>query len=168
MYKFRTMIIDAEKETGAVWSTLDDPRITKLGSFLRKFWLDELPQFFNVLKGDMSFVGPRPERPELVVEFIKKYPDFKYRTMTKCGLTGYAQVMARYETTPENKLKFDLFYILNANLILDFNIIILTIRKIFLRLVNHEYSFRLYDEIIESWDISEIKNEDDKVYFFYK
>ncbi len=168
LYKFRTMIIDAEKETGAVWSTENDPRITKLGVFLRKFWLDELPQFFNVLKGDMSFVGPRPERPELVEEFIKKYPDFKYRTIAKCGLTGYAQVMARYETKPENKLKFDLFYILNANLILDLNIIILTIRKIFLRLINHEQSFRVYDEIIESWEVSEIKEDADKVYYYYK
>ncbi len=168
VYKFRTMIKDAEKYTGPVWAQENDPRITKLGKILRKYWLDELPQLFNVLKGDMSFVGPRPERPELVEEFVKEFPDFKVRTLVKCGLTGYAQVMAKYETTPNYKLKFDLFYIINANFIFDINIIIMTLRKVFLRLFHKEKKFKTYREIIEVWNVNEILTNDNSMYFEYK
>ncbi len=167
VYKFRTMIVEAEKDTGIVWASEDDPRITKVGSFLRKYWIDELPQFFNILKGDMSFVGPRPERPELVEKFVKQYPDFKFRTIAKAGLTGYAQVMAKYDTTPEYKLKFDLFYILNTNLIFDLNIIIMTVRKIFLRLVKQEKKWNRYIEILDRWDVESIEKKDNTLYFKY-
>ncbi len=168
VYKFRTMIKEAEKYTGPVWAGENDPRITKLGRVLRKYWLDELPQLFNVLKGDMSFVGPRPERPELIKEFVKDYPDFKLRTLVKCGLTGYAQVMAKYETTPNYKLKFDLFYIINANFLFDINIIIMTLRKVFLRLIHKEEKFKKYDEIIKIWNVDEIYTNDNSMYFIYK
>ncbi len=167
IYKFRTMINDAEKSTGAVWAVENDPRITKLGLFLRKYWIDELPQLFNVLKGDMTFVGPRPERPELIEKFANDYPDFKMRTLVKCGLTGYAQVMARYDTRPEHKLKFDLFYILNASIIFDINIIIMTLRKMVLRFVNQEKSYKDYIQILENWNVSDIVDMDGIVYFNY-
>ncbi len=167
VYKFRTMIVDAEKNTGAVWSSDNDNRVTKVGKILRKYWLDELPQLFNILKGDMSIVGPRPERPELIREFVKSYPDFKFRTIVKGGLTGYAQVMAKYDTTPEYKLKFDLFYILNANLLFDINIIIMTLRKILLRLLGHEKKWIRYDEILKEWDIEDIVIKDTIMYYRY-
>lgn len=168
IYKFRTMIIDAEKYTGAVWATDDDPRITKVGKFLRKYWLDELPQLFNVLKGDMSIVGPRPERPELIEEFVKEIPDFKMRTMVKCGITGYAQVMAKYDTTPENKTKFDLYYILNANLILDINIIFATLKNMLFRLINQDKQYLNYEEIINNWKVIDIQKDENKFTFKYK
>lgn len=168
VYKFRTMVLNAEETTGAVWCDKDDPRITKTGKFLRKYWLDELPQLFNILKGDMTFVGPRPERPELIEEFVKDYPDFKLRTLVKAGLTGYAQVMAKYETTPPYKLKLDLFYILNANLLLDLNIIILTIRKIFIRLLGQETPSLHYQELLKYWNVTEIKEDDSIIYYNYK
>ncbi len=134
LYKFRSMVKDAEKKTGAVWAASNDTRITKLGKIMRKFWLDEFPQFFNILKGDMSFVGPRPERPELIEEFCKVHPDFKYRTAVKAGMTGYTQNVALYSTPPGNKLKFDLFYIQNASLLFDLRIIFDTLKKVFLQL----------------------------------
>lgn len=168
VYKFRTMIINAEKDTGAVWASDNDPRITKLGMFLRKYWLDELPQLFNVLKGDMSIVGPRPERPELIEEFVENYPDFKLRTLVKCGITGYAQVMAKYDTTPQNKLKFDLFYILNASLFFDINIMVMTARKMLLRFFHHEKPYKKYGEIIKLMNIKNINDEDGIIYITYK
>ncbi|MFV0518796.1 MAG: sugar transferase [Lachnospirales bacterium] len=168
VYKFRTMILDAEKETGAVWATENDPRITKLGSFLRKFWLDELPQLFNIIKGDMSVVGPRPERPELIETFIKDYPDFKFRTYVKCGLTGYAQVLAKYDTTPKNKLKFDMYYILKADLVMDLNIILLTIRLVILRLIRYNIVEYNYNEIMNNWNIDNIDDKGDVLVFNYK
>lgn len=168
VYKFRTMVVEAEKNTGIVWATDNDPRITKVGAFLRKYWIDELPQFFNILKGDMSFVGPRPERPELVLKFVEDYPDFKFRTITKAGLTGYAQVMAKYDTTPEYKLKFDLFYILNTNLFFDLNIIIMTIRKIFLRLVKQEKKWQRFNEIMKRWNVDNIEKRGNSLYFNYE
>ncbi len=167
IYKFRTMIRDAEKDTGAVWSGDNDSRITKSGAFLRKYWLDELPQLFNVLKGDMSFVGPRPERPELVKEFVEDYPDFKFRTLVKCGLTGYAQVFADYDTTPKNKLKFDLFYILNSNLLFDISIIFLTVRKVFLKLFGLKKVVHSYSDILEDWNVKEIERTKDLIIFKY-
>ncbi len=167
VYKFRTMIKNAEKNTGAVWASKNDPRITKTGEILRKYWLDELPQLFNIFMGDMSFVGPRPERPELIVEFVKELPDFRLRTNVKCGLTGYAQVMAKYETTPKYKLKFDLFYILNANILFDLNIVMLTVRKMFIRFIGHEVRSLEIDELYSIWDIKNEIVTDDIIVFEY-
>ncbi|MEG8988772.1 sugar transferase [Ignavibacteria bacterium 4148-Me] len=128
--KFRTMINDAEKHTGPVWSTKDDPRITKVGKFLRKVRLDEIPQAINILKGDMSFVGPRPERPFFVEKLSKEIPLYKRRLKVRPGLTGWAQVKHKYDESIEDvkiKLRYDLFYIENMSLRLDFKIIIRTI-----------------------------------------
>ncbi|NOZ92695.1 MAG: sugar transferase [Dictyoglomi bacterium] len=127
--KFRTMIPNAEKYTGAVLATEDDPRITKVGKFLRKTRLDELPQFFNVLIGDMSTVGPRPERPEMYEKIEKELPLFRMRLMVKPGITGLAQVYGEYDTPPEEKLTYDLIYILSRpKLPLDIRIILMTIK----------------------------------------
>jgi exopolysaccharide biosynthesis polyprenyl glycosylphosphotransferase len=127
--KFRTMIPNAEKYTGAVLATEDDPRITKVGKFLRKTRLDELPQFFNVLIGDMSTVGPRPERPEMYKKIEKELPLFRMRLMVKPGITGLAQVYGEYDTPPEEKLTYDLIYILSRpKLPLDIRIILMTIK----------------------------------------
>ncbi len=168
VYKFRTMVKDAEKHTGAVWAVENDPRITKTGRFLRKYWLDELPQLFNILKGDMSIVGPRPERPELISDFVKEYPDFQMRTLVKCGLTGYAQVMAKYDATPHNKLKLDLFYILNANIFMDINIMVLTARKMVLRFIRMEKKSVRYDEILGIWEVTQIEKSDGTLFYKYK
>ncbi len=127
--KFRTMIPDAEKYTGAVLATDNDPRITKVGRFLRKTRLDELPQFFNVLWGDMSTVGPRPERPEMYEKIEKELPLFRMRLMVKPGITGLAQVYGEYDTPPAEKLTYDLIYILSRpKLPLDIRIILMTIK----------------------------------------
>lgn len=126
-YKFRSMIVDAEKHTGPVLASDKDPRITPVGWFLRKTALDELPQLINILLGDMSFVGPRPERPVLVEkEIIKTVPNFHARHVIKPGLTGIAQVYGRYNTTPRDKLRFDLLYVKNSNFLLDLKLIALS------------------------------------------
>ena len=130
MLKFRTMRTDAEKATGPVWAEKDDPRRTKLGSFLRKTSLDELPQFINVLKGDMSIVGPRPERPVFIEDFRKKIPKYMLRHKMKAGITGWAQVNGwRGNTSLERRIECDLFYIENWSLLLDIKIMWLTIWK---------------------------------------
>lgn len=128
VYKFRSMVVDAEKKSGPVLASDDDPRITPVGKFLRKVRLDELPQLFNILKGDMSVVGPRPERPELTAEYKKQMPEFDYRLKVKAGLTGYAQVTGVYDTNPYDKLKMDLMYIENYSIKLDIQIIIMTLK----------------------------------------
>lgn len=129
--KFRSMIVDAEKKSGARLASENDDRITPVGKLIRKIRFDELPQLFNILKGDMSFVGPRPERPELAEKYEKTMPEFKYRLKVKAGLTGYAQVMGKYNTTPYDKLKMDLMYIEHQSLHEDMNIILSTIRTCF-------------------------------------
>ena len=129
--KFRSMIVDAEKHTGQVLADENDPRITKVGKFIRATRLDELPQIFNIFLGDMSFVGPRPERKCFADEFCEEMPEFAYRTRVKGGLTGYAQVYGKYNTTPYDKLRFDLMYIENYSLLLDLKLIILTFRILF-------------------------------------
>ena len=126
--KFRTMYDGSEDETGPVLSNDHDPRITRVGRVLRNLRLDELPQLFNVLKGDMSFVGPRPERPFFVEQFSKEIPDYSHRYLVKAGITGYAQVYGRYDTSPADKLKYDLMYIKDYSLLLDIKIIIQTFR----------------------------------------
>lgn len=133
LYKFRTMIVDAEKHTGPVLATEKDPRITPIGRFLRATRIDEIPQLINVLKGDMSIVGPRPERPYFVEKFNKEIEEFKYRVFVKAGITGLAQVLGRYSTDPENKAKFDLLYIKNYSLFLDIKIIFNTFKVMFIK-----------------------------------
>ena len=119
LIKFRSMKVNAESQTGAVWTVDNDTRITKVGKIIRPIWLDELPQFFNVLKGDMSIVGPRPERQELINKFSQEIPEFSYRTKVKAGITDYAQVLTSYVTLPENKLKLDLVYIRRWSFVFD-------------------------------------------------
>lgn len=124
--KFRSMIVESEKETGARLSSEDDDRVTRVGRFIRKWKIDELPQLFNIIKGEMSIVGPRPERPELIADNCRLVPEFVLRTKVKAGLTGYAQVRGGYETDKLDKLKWDLIYIENYSLLLDIKIIIIT------------------------------------------
>jgi exopolysaccharide biosynthesis polyprenyl glycosylphosphotransferase len=133
MVKFRTMVCDAEKETGPVMCRPDDPRITRFGRFLRKYSLDELPQLINVLKGEMSLVGPRPERPSFVREFADRIPKYMLRHKVKSGITGWAQVHGlRQDTSIEKRLEYDFFYIQNWSLGLDLKIIWMTLRRGFI------------------------------------
>ncbi|MEW6357585.1 MAG: undecaprenyl-phosphate glucose phosphotransferase [Planctomycetota bacterium] len=128
MYKFRTMRVDAEKETGPVWASEDDPRRTPIGAFLRRYNLDELPQFLNVLLGHMSVVGPRPERPELIKDFRHSIPGYMLRHKMKAGMTGWAQVNGwRGDTSIEKRIQYDLYYIENWSLLFDIYIVFLTI-----------------------------------------
>ena len=129
--KFRSMIVDAEKYAGAVLATEDDPRITKVGKFIRATRLDEIPQILNIFKGDMSVVGPRPERKVIADEYCKEIPEFAYRLKVRGGLTGYAQIYGKYNTSPYDKLRLDMMYIENYSLLLDIKLIILTLRIIF-------------------------------------
>ncbi|MBU1145208.1 MAG: sugar transferase [Firmicutes bacterium] len=131
IFKFRTMIVDAEKETGAIQARENDSRITKIGKYLRKTRIDELPQFFNVLLGQMSIVGPRSLRIEEVEEFSKKNPDFRYRLNVKAGITGMAQIYGNYATKQNDKLRLDLYYIHNYSFIFDIKLILLTLKIIF-------------------------------------
>jgi sugar transferase (PEP-CTERM system associated) len=131
--KFRSMRADAEKESGPVWSTKEDPRITRVGSILRRTRLDELPQLFNVLMGHMSFIGPRPERPEFVAELQKQIPYYMERLAVKPGITGWAQVRYEYGSTIEDaveKLQYDLYYIKNLSLFLDLLIVLNTVQVV--------------------------------------
>ena len=131
LIKFRTMELDAEDLTGPVLSEENDPRVTRLGKILRRTRIDELPQFFNVIKGDMSMVGPRPERPFFVEQFILNLPEYEHRFSVKAGITGYAQVFGNYGTSPEDKLRYDLMYIRNYSLLLDIKLILQTIKVLF-------------------------------------
>ena len=133
IYKFRTMIQNAEAESGARLASEKDPRILPVGRFLRATRLDELPQIYNILKGDMSIVGPRPERPELAAEIEAEIPEFRYRLKVKAGLTGYAQVYGKYNTTSYDKLKLDLTYIRNYSILLDLKLIIMTPKIMFMK-----------------------------------
>ena len=128
IYKFRSMRVDAEKDGVARLATVADDRITPIGRFIRKVRIDELPQLLNILKGDMSFIGPRPERPEIISQYLEEIPEFRYRTKVKAGLAGYAQVYGKYNTTPYDKLKLDLFYIENYTTWLDFKLMLLTLK----------------------------------------
>jgi lipopolysaccharide/colanic/teichoic acid biosynthesis glycosyltransferase len=130
IYKLRTMKIDAEKETGPVWAKEDDPRLIKFGSIIRKLHLDELPQLLNVLRGDMSIVGPRPERPVFVEELSEKINDYPKRLRVKPGITGLAQVVHKYDETIKDvkkKVKYDLLYIREMCLMVDIRILLRTI-----------------------------------------
>ncbi len=132
IYKFRSMIVDAEKH-GAQFSSKNDSRITKVGRFIRATRLDELPQLLNIIKGDMSIVGPRPERQQYIEEFCQETPEFIYRLKVKAGLTGYAQIYGKYNTTPLDKLKLDLMYIETYSLLLDIRLIFLTLKIMFMK-----------------------------------
>lgn len=129
IYKLRSMRTDAEK-FGAQWAEKDDPRITKVGKFIRKTRIDEIPQLFNILKGDMSIIGPRPERPLFTEEFNQEIPGFINRLAVKPGLTGWAQVNGGYEITPQEKLIEDIYYIRNRSVLLDFKILLKTVKVV--------------------------------------
>ena len=133
--KFRSMFVDAEAATGAVWASKNDRRVTSVGKYLRKFRIDELPQFWNVLRGDMSFVGPRPERPEFVQALAEKIPFYRQRLCVKPGLTGWAQINHKYGDTIEDtitKLEYDLYYIKHISFSLDMYIILNTLKTVLL------------------------------------
>lgn len=131
--KFRTMIQDAEREGGARLASENDDRILPVGRFLRRTRLDELPQLWNILKGEMSLVGPRPERPELAAKIQEELPEFNYRLKVKAGLTGYAQIYGKYNTTSYDKLKLDLLYIRNYSIFLDLKLILMTPKIMFMK-----------------------------------
>ena len=127
LFKFRSMVVDAEQATGAVWAGEDDPRITRVGRFLRARALDELPQIINVWRGELSLVGPRPERPELVAKFIQETPEFSRRLEVRPGLTGPAQVYGRYASRPRNKLRYDTLYIRTMSPWLDLKLLFMSV-----------------------------------------
>ncbi|MEN6600942.1 MAG: exopolysaccharide biosynthesis polyprenyl glycosylphosphotransferase, partial [Bryobacteraceae bacterium] len=135
LYKFRSMRVDAESTTGSVWAVENDPRVTPVGRWLRRLRLDELPQFFNVLRGEMSIVGPRPERPEFVSMLTEKIPYYRQRHSVKPGITGLAHISHKYSDTLEDtitKLEYDLYYIKNLSPALDAYIIFHTIKVMLL------------------------------------
>jgi exopolysaccharide biosynthesis polyprenyl glycosylphosphotransferase len=131
LYKLRSMIAEAEDESGPVFATEEDDRVTAVGRFLRKSRLDELPQLFNVLRGELSIVGPRPERPFFVKQFSEQMPDYELRHLVKPGITGLAQVAGYYATNTHDKLRYDLYYVTDYSLFLDFRILLLTIPTLF-------------------------------------
>ena len=133
IHKFRSMIVDAEKIGGAQLATEKDPRITPVGRFLRATRLDELPQLIDILIGNMSLVGPRPERPGITEQYAKNMPEFKYRLKVRGGLTGYAQLYGKYNTTAYDKLQLDLMYIQNYSLLLDIRLILMTVKIMFMK-----------------------------------
>ncbi len=126
--KFRSMRVDAEKDGVARLAAKNDSRITPIGKFIRMVRIDELPQLFNILRGDMSFIGPRPERPEIIEQYVEEMPEFVFRMRVKAGLAGYAQVYGKYNTTPYDKLKLDLTYIENYSVWLDLKLMLLTLK----------------------------------------
>jgi exopolysaccharide biosynthesis polyprenyl glycosylphosphotransferase len=135
IYKFRSMRTDAETISGPVWAEEDDPRITRVGRIIRKLRIDELPQLWNVLKGDMSFVGPRPERPYFVEKLKKSVPYYNQRFAVKPGVTGWAQIKYPYGATEQDaleKLKYDLYYIKNMSLLMDLLVIFHTVKTVLL------------------------------------
>ena len=130
IYKLRSMYSDAEKD-GHKWAEKEDSRITKVGSIIRKTRIDELPQLINIIKGEMAIIGPRPERPEFIEEFLNEIPDFNDRLAVKPGITGWAQVNGGYELSPKEKLKYDQYYIEYENFKLDILILFKTIKVVF-------------------------------------
>ena len=132
IYKFRTMRIDTPHDMPTHMLNNPDLFITRVGRFLRKTSLDELPQLFNILKNDMAVVGPRPERPEIAAQYEQDIPEFHLRLQVKAGLTGYAQVYGKYNTTPLDKLKLDLIYIAQRSVLFDLRILFYTIKIIFI------------------------------------
>ncbi|UNC93465.1 sugar transferase [Candidatus Contubernalis alkaliaceticus] len=133
LYKFRTMVENAEGNTGPVLATENDPRITRVGKILRAARIDEIPQLINVLKGDMSIVGPRPERPVFVEQFEKEIPGYSYRHLMKAGITGLAQVAGNYSTSVEDKLRYDLLYTSGSSSVVDLKIMLQTIKVLMMK-----------------------------------
>jgi lipopolysaccharide/colanic/teichoic acid biosynthesis glycosyltransferase len=131
IFKFRSMVVDAEQDGEAVLARENDERITPVGRFIRRTRLDELPQLYHVLTGEMSLVGPRPERPEIIAQYKEEMPEFAFRTRVKAGVTGFAQIYGKYNTIPYDKLKLDLFYIENYSLWMDVKLILMTIKTLF-------------------------------------
>lgn len=127
IYKLRSMVMNAEELSGSVWAEKDDPRITKVGKIIRKFRIDELPQLVNTLKGEMSVIGPRPERLDLTLKFENDHPGFIQRTQVKPGLTGLAQINGGYDISPSEKLKFDIEYMSNLSLVNEIKILVKTV-----------------------------------------
>ena len=155
--KFRSMIVDADK-VALRKATTDDDRITPIGKIIRPLRLDELPQLLNILKGDMSLVGPRPERTENVFEYTQKFPEFDLRHRVKGGLTGYAQIYGKYNTSPQNKLNMDLIYIEKYSIFLDIKLIIMTIKILFMRESTEGFS----NEASAIGTVAKKNNSDDK------
>ena len=153
VYKFRTMRVDAEKLSGPMLAQENDPRITRLGTFLRAVRLDELPQIWNVLVGDMSIVGPRPERPFFVEQFKQEIPEYVYRMNVKPGITGLAQVYGKYNTTAYDKLIYDLVYIQSASIRTDLTIIIQTVRVLFQKSATEGVHGVQTEECLKEFDI---------------
>ncbi|NLL76608.1 MAG: exopolysaccharide biosynthesis polyprenyl glycosylphosphotransferase [Clostridiales bacterium] len=151
--KFRSMRVDAEKDGVARLAAKNDSRITPIGKFIRAVRIDELPQLFNILKGEMSFIGPRPERPEIIAQYVEDMPEFVFRMKVKAGLAGYAQVYGKYNTTPYDKLKLDLAYIENYTVWLDIKLMLLTL-KILFRAESTEG--------VDSKQITALRQEEDK------
>ena len=133
IHKFRSMIVDAEKDGKSIPATDGDPRITPVGNIIRKTRLDELPQMLDILAGNMSIVGPRPERVEHVKAYTEEIPEFSYRLKVKGGLTGFAQVYGKYNTTAYDKLKLDLMYIENYSFLMDIRLIFMTVKIMFMK-----------------------------------
>ena len=155
--KFRSMCVDSEKH-GARLASKHDSRITPVGKVLRNLHLDELPQLFNVFKGDMSLVGPRPERQTIMREYRRELPEFYYRLKVKAGLTGYAQVYGKYNTTPYDKLKLDLFYIENYSFFLDLKLLLMTVKIFFQKEVSEGVDDNQVNALKDS--VEEITGED--------
>lgn len=156
--KFRSMIVDADKD-GAKKAVSDDDRITRVGKVIRACRMDELPQLFNILRGDMSLVGPRPERIENVYEYSKKYPEFELRHRVKAGLTGFAQLYGKYNTSPEDKLHMDLIYVETYSLLLDIKLLILTFKVLFMRESTEGFSDKANENVRAS---KSLKKESEK------
>jgi len=130
LFKFRTMFINSERDTGPIWAEHADSRITRIGRILRKYHFDEIPQLYNVLKGQMSIVGPRPERPQIIEVLKEKIPYYTRRLKVKPGITGWAQIKGNYDKGLKDvyiKLKHDFYYIENFSLFLDFKVLLLTV-----------------------------------------
>ena len=157
--KFRSMIVDAEKDGMSIPATDKDPRITPVGSFIRKCRIDELPQLFNIIKGDMSLVGPRPERVEHVKLYTEEISEFKYRMKVKGGLTGFAQVYGKYNTSAYDKLKLDLMYIQNYSFLMDVEILFQTIKILFMKESTEGFSAEAAAKIISEIDETEVSEE---------
>ncbi len=159
--KFRSMIVDAEKGGFSIPATGKDPRITKVGNVIRACRVDELPQILNILKGDMSIVGPRPERLEHVQKYGEEVPEFIYRLKVKGGLTGYAQIYGKYNTTPYDKLRLDLMYIENYSILLDIKLILMTIRILFSKESTEGFEKQQENEHLLQEMLKEIREEEE-------
>ena len=159
--KFRSMIVDADKD-GAKKAVNDDDRITRVGKIIRACRLDELPQLLNILKGDMSVVGPRPERIENVYEYSEKFPEFELRHRVKAGLTGFAQLYGKYNTSPEDKLNMDLFYVETYSIMQDIKLLILTIKVLFMKESTEGFSDEANSDVRTSESIRERNNDSDE------